>query len=144
LTAQESLATLRQLLISAEVAFAAPDPRRVWGVLKQFIRIPVQGVEDGILYQTGIFGFGKPPTFQIGLVRQFTFFAAGEYDHMEQLHCNLHFQPDAELRALGAFNTWADYYLSLDDFYRFVESRPEWTLAETRSAMPLELFQEEV
>jgi hypothetical protein len=144
LTALESLATIRQMLLSAEVAFAAPDPRQVWDVFKQFIRIPVEGVEDGVLYQTGIYGFGKPPTFQIGLVRQFSFFEAGEYDHMEQLHCNLHFQPDAELRALGAFNTWADYYSSLDDFCQFVGARPEWALVDTRGAMPLELFQEEV
>jgi hypothetical protein len=127
------------LLRSAEVDFAAPDPGHVWDVFKQFVRIPVEGAEDGVLYQTGLYGFGKPPTFQIGLVRQFSFFEGGEYDRMEQLQCDLHFQPDEDLRALAAFNTWADHYPSLHAFFRLVESRPEWPLVRMRTAMPLEL-----
>ena len=126
------------------IVSAGPDADKVWAVFKEFTTLPVEGVEEGFLYEIGVYGFGAPETFRMNLVRQFSFYEDGEYDRMEQLHCTLHFPPDDDLRALGKFNTWAEQHASLDDFYLAVEQRPEWEIVRRKGGGTLDLSQEQV
>jgi hypothetical protein len=113
-------------------------------VFKDFARRPVEGVEDGVLYQIGVYGFGEPETFMIDLVRQFSFYEDGEYDRMEQLHCTIHYEPDDELRALGSYNAWAESFASLDEFFGAMDARPEWSVVSRKRATRLQLEQGQV
>jgi hypothetical protein len=105
MTSDQALPSLREMLNVARVRLDAPDPDVVYGVFKEFARQPVDGVaDDTILYEIGIYSFGEPETYEIDLVRQFSFYENGEYDRMEQLHCSIQYEPDDDLRSLGAFN----------------------------------------
>jgi hypothetical protein len=139
------------MLNMARVRLDAPDPDAVYGVFKEFARQPVEGVgDDTILYEIGIYGFGEPDTYRIDLVRQFSFFEDGEYDRMEQLHCIVHYEPDDDLRSLGAFNLTtagsnvSEPFATLDDFLEVIDARPEWQTVRGKNAIRLELYQEQV
>lgn len=132
------------MLDAAGVHSDAPDAGAVFRTFKDFARQPVEGVEDGVLYEIGVYGFNEPETFQIGLVRQFSFFEDGEYDRMEQLHCILHYEPVSELRSLVAFNAWADSFPSLDDFFIAMAARPEWSAVRRKQAIRLQVDQWQV
>ena len=131
--------TFRSMLDRAGVRIEAPDANAVYSVFKDFARQDVEGVVDGVLFETGVYGFGKPETFTIHLVRQFTFEVDGEYDRMEQLQCWIHYEPDAELRSLGAFTAWAENFATLEQFFGAMDARPEWTAVKGRRANRLEL-----
>jgi hypothetical protein len=157
------------MLNMARVRLDAPDPDAVYRVFKEFARQSVEGVsagrpgeveDDTILYEIGIYGFGEPDKYRIDLVRQFSFFEDGEYDRMEQLHCIVHYEPDEDLRSLGAFNLttagssgWgpagarrgvAEPFATLDDFLEVIDARPEWETVSGKNAIRLELYQEQV
>lgn len=147
------------MLDAAGVRVDAPDPYAVYKVFKDFATLPVEGVHDVILYEIGVYGFGEPETYSIDLVRQFSFYEEGEYDRMEQLHCEIHYEPDDELRALGAFNlttagstSWAsgkpervaEPFATLEDFFRAIDARPEWLTVQGKRATRFELAQWQV
>jgi hypothetical protein len=149
------------MLDRARVQLDTPDPDVVYRVFKEFAKQPVEGIEDDtILYEIGIYGFGEPETYRLHLVRQFSFFEDGEYDRMEQLHCIVHYEPDEDLRSLGAFNLttagsagWgpegarrgeAEPFATLDEFFEVVDTRPEWQAVRGKRAIKLEIYQEQV
>ena len=94
-----------------------------------------------MLYEIGVYAFGEPETFRIDLVRQFSFFEDGEYDRMEQLHCTIHYEPDDELRSLGSYDAWADSFATLDEFFRAMDARPEWSAVRDKRPARLQLEQ---
>jgi hypothetical protein len=78
---------------------------------------------------------------------------------MEQLHCDIHYEPDDDLRSLGAFNlttagssSWgpggprreAEPFVSLEEFFAAVDARPEWQAVSGKNPIKLELYQEQV
>jgi hypothetical protein len=144
MTSDQALPALKAMLETAGVRRDAPDAGAVYIAFKDFARQPVEGVEDGVLYEIGVYGFGEPETFQIGLVRQFGFFEDGEYDRMEQLHCTLHYEPESELRSLGTFNAWADSFPTLEEFFSAIDARPEWSAVRGRQPIRLQLEQWQV
>jgi hypothetical protein len=74
-TSDQALPRLREMLHAAGVRLETPDPDVVYRVFKDFVREPVEGVEDEtILYEIGVYGFGEPDTYRISLTRQFSFF----------------------------------------------------------------------
>jgi len=160
-TPDQALPGLKEMLNGAGIRLDAPDADAVYGVFKEFARQPVEGVEDDtILYEIGIYGFGEPDTYRIDLVRQFSFFEDGEYDRMEQLHCIVHYEPDEDLRSLGAFNLTtagssgsgppgarrgvAEPFATLADFLGVIDARPAWQAVRGKNAIRLELYQEQV
>ena len=105
--------------------------------------MPVEGVEDGILWQVGCYDFTGEKLCYLDFVRQFSFSNNGEYDHMEQLHLEFTCTPTAVLSQLER-NQWAFDYPSLGAYFRAVESFPEFQTALKSSPWKVELRQEEV
>jgi hypothetical protein len=151
-TPEEALPTLRAMLDAAGVRSDSPDPNVIYRVFKDFARLPVEGVDDDILYEIGVYGFGEPETYSIDLVRQFSFYLNGEYDRMEQLHCTVHYEPDDDLRSLGTFDLWdsgrpqdeAGPLAPLEEFFHAVDARPEWLAVRNKRATRLQLEQWQV
>jgi hypothetical protein len=150
----QALVTLRRMLAEAGVRLDAPDPDVVYREFKNFARQRVEGVDDVILYEIGIYGFGEQETYRMDLVRQFSFYEDGEYDRMEQLHCTIHYEPEPDLRSLGAFNlttagstSWAsgkpervaEPFATLEAFFHVVDARPEWVTVQGKRPTRFEL-----
>ena len=65
--------------------------------------------DDMCLFEYGVYDWsdGKGPRFNWSLCRQFTIYSDGEYDHMEQLRCDLFFEVTPELAPLQGDGTWS-------------------------------------
>jgi hypothetical protein len=134
---------LKAMLLAAGFRFEAPDPFVGWTVFKQFAAMPVEGVEDGILWQVGCYDFTGQNFCHLDFVRQFSFSENGEYDHMEQLHLEFTCKPTPTLLPLER-NQWAFDYPSLDAYFSAVESFPEFQAALRNSPWKVDLWQEQV
>ena len=121
------------MLGQSGVDLGAPDLLKAWFVFKAFAAMPVDGVdaEDGdmCLFAWGVYDWhdSKGERFQIDFTRQFSVNDdAGEYDHMEQLHCSFYFEPTEWLRAYGAGSIWIAKELAKG--FAEVEALPIFTL----------------
>ena len=99
LKTSDTEARLKTMLLESGFDFEEPDPQLAWEVFKSFAQEPVESAREGILFQCGVFGFGATQKrFYLDFVRQFELEAGnGEYDHMEQLHCEFICEPNSEL-----------------------------------------------
>ncbi|MEV8345904.1 hypothetical protein [Streptomyces niveus] len=62
---------------------------------------------DGLLFQYGTYAFSGRPMFTVDLARQFDIIDDdGEHDHYVQVHCELRYECEPALDALGGFNSW--------------------------------------
>jgi hypothetical protein len=102
------------MLVGAELDLNRLDPMGAWAVFKAFAAETVEGVgpdpdDDMCLFEYGVYdwGDGKGLRFDWSLCRQFTMYADGEYDHMEQLRCDLYFEVTPELEPLQGDGTWS-------------------------------------
>jgi hypothetical protein len=77
--------------------------------------------EDGdmLLYQWGIYSFGKPEAFQIDITRQFM---VADEDEPYQLHWTCFFKPTDALRKINSSNQWCSSPDELPQFRKFVEA----------------------
>ena len=106
---------LREHLLASGLDLDRLDPLKTWESFRSFAAQPVEGTgpnrdDDMCLFEYGVFDWadGKGPRFSWSLVRQFSLNdGSGNYDHMEQLRCDLFFEPTPELEALGADARWS-------------------------------------
>ena len=77
---------------------------------------------DMLLFQWGVYNWGKGENFELDLTRQFI--SAGLFgdDAMSQLRCTAHFTPTPELRALPASNRWCRSIAEINVFSRFIRN----------------------
>lgn len=142
--ASEAEPHFRRMLHAAGFSEQQPDALLAWRVFQEFAAVPVDCADDALLFQCGVYGNTGHPLFQFGFVRQFTFEEDGEYDHMEQLDCSIHFEPDAELQRLET-NLWSYDFDSFRAFFACVEALPEFSAAiRGRSPVGMELYHTEV
>ena len=92
---------LRDMLISSGLNLSRLEPEATWKVFKEFAAQRVEGSggdpdDDMLLFEYGVYDWhdGKGTRFNWSLCRQFTVYSEGEYDHMEQLRCELFFAGD--------------------------------------------------
>jgi hypothetical protein len=92
-----------------EVAALRPD--EAVDVMLEFYRSvrspevePQQG--DALLYQWGIFDWGKGEYFEFDLTRQLIRRGGTEDSDINQLHLTLRFSPTRDLKAIPASNKW--------------------------------------
>ena len=140
---QEAEHELENLLAAAGFDFACPDPALAWSVFKDFSAVPVEGVDNGFLWQLGCYDFTGKKLCYLDFVRQFTFYDEGEYDHMEQLHIEFTGEPSPELLPLER-NKWAFDYPTLADYFQDVEKFPEFQTALKHAAWKVNVRQEQV
>ena len=109
---------------------------------QRFAAIPVDDAAspeddgDGILAQFGTFTFDGLSEFSADLTRQLI--EADDEDAMWQLHCTLHWTPDAETEALGSGLLWS-FGRPLDDFFTEVLTLPGWVWALAGGQTPRHL-----
>jgi hypothetical protein len=140
----ETEAHLRSMLEQAGVDLKQPDPLTTWTVFTKFGAKEIDRIQpddDGFLFQWGVHGSSQ--LFHLGFLRQFSFFTAdGEYDHMEQLQCTFHYEPTAELRALGSGDDWwfrSEPRRTLDSWVTEIEALPAFDVLRRR-LRPVESF----
>jgi hypothetical protein len=98
------------MLAEAGLDLTRLDVQGTWHVFKEFAAQPVEPTvgdadDDMLMFESGIYDWsdGKGSRFNWGLCRQFALYDAdGEYDHMEQLRCDLFFEPTPALEQMGA------------------------------------------
>ncbi|MFI8963046.1 hypothetical protein ACIGO8_13080 [Streptomyces sp. NPDC053493] len=60
-----------------------------------------------MLFQYGTYAFSGRPMFTVALTRQFDISDdGGEDDHYVQIHCELRYECEPALDALGSFSSW--------------------------------------
>jgi hypothetical protein len=154
--------TLRRLLKQSEFDFSNPNPRQAWEAFKLFAQEPVQAgrgyrlAGDILLFQCGFMTIYDLKTamlpaigdeYHLDLVRQFTMNdRAGDYSHMEQLHCQFARSPNDELRAAHTTHgiyLWSDDFPSLEAFFAAVETLNEFQVAISQRQYVMTIFQED-
>jgi hypothetical protein len=140
---QDTKHKLKQMLIEASFDFDIPNPSIAWSVFKNFSSLPVEDVEDGILWQLGSYNFTGEKLFYLDFVRQFSFYDEDQYNHMEQLHIEFTCIPTIELLTLKR-NKWAFDYLSLAEYFKDVESFPEFQIVLKHRSWVVSIYQEMV
>lgn len=142
--ARQAETRLREMLVQAGVDPDRPDPLATWRVFGKFAAEEIDGIEpddDGFLLWWGI--YGDTQLFQLGFLRQFSFYAAGvEYDHMEQLRCTFHFAETPELQALGKGDDWwfrSEPRRTLSDWIAEMEAQPAFNVLNA-GAEPIATF----
>jgi hypothetical protein len=143
MTPADACDQIRTMLIAGGFKFEVPDPSVGWAVFKRFAKIPVEGADDGLLWQVGCYDFTGRKLCYLDFVRQFSFSENDEYDHMEQLHLKFTCPPTPSLAPLER-NLWAFDYPSLEAYFSAVESFPEFQTALEVPQWNVELSQERV
>jgi hypothetical protein len=92
----------------------------------------VEQAGDMLLFQWGTHDWGGGPRFEIDVTRQFIV-GVGDDDDITQLHLTFRFEPDEDLRALGAGNRWCRSPKELTEFTAFVESHPAYRAVGRRA-----------
>lgn len=100
---------------------------------------------NGLLFQYGTYTFSGRPMFTVDLTRQFDISDDdGEHDHYVQVHCELRYECEPALDALGSFNSWFfhDTNADLDEWLAAMEGHLELLLA--RGPSEIDVYEEPV
>lgn len=100
---------------------------------------------DGLLFQYGTYAFSGRPMFTVDLTRQFDISDdGGEHDHYVQIHCELRYECEPALDALGRFNSWFfnDTGADLDEWAAAMEGHLVQLLARVPSE--IDVYEEPV
>ncbi|MEU3693794.1 hypothetical protein [Streptomyces narbonensis] len=100
---------------------------------------------DGLLFQYGTYAFSRRPMFTVDLTRQFDISDdEGEHEHYVQVHCELRYEFEAVLDALGSFDSWFfhDANADLDEWLAAMERQLELLLA--RRPSEIDVYEEPV
>ncbi|MDX3772455.1 MULTISPECIES: hypothetical protein [unclassified Streptomyces] len=100
---------------------------------------------DGLLFQYGTYAFSGRPMFTVDLTRQFDISDDdGEHDHYVQVHCELRYECEPALDALGGFDSWFfhDADADLDQWLAAMEGHLELLLA--RGPSEIDVYEESV
>jgi hypothetical protein len=79
---------------------------------------------DMLLFQWGVFDWGKGASFELDLTRQFIGAGATGDDAISQLRCTAHFVPSPELRAIPVSNRWCGSVADIEPYSRFIYDSP--------------------
>jgi hypothetical protein len=100
---------------------------------------------DGLLFQYGTYAFSGRPMFAVDLTRQFDISDDdGEHDHYVQVHCELRYECEPALDALGGFDSWFfhDANADIDEWLAAMEGHLELLLA--RGPSEIDVYEEPV
>ena len=135
---------LSEMRADSGVDMKQPSVLSVWNVFKSFSQVEVDCADDSLLFQVGVFNFTGEDLFYLDFVRQFVIESGGEYDHMEQLHCEFLFKPEEKFREFNT-NLWSYDCASFDDFFAKVEQFQEFQVPSIEyTPLKLNVKQEEI
>ena len=98
------------------------------GALGFYAEVPAVGLHDAdsdwLLFQFGVFDWGRGEMFEIDVTRQFV--TPGEQPdddpEISQLRCTVYYEPTPALRAIPAANRWCQSHAELPEFRAFILS----------------------
>ncbi|MGA4867296.1 hypothetical protein ACPB9J_32195 [Streptomyces lavendulocolor] len=139
---EEALGFLRTELATGQSEVTECTTRNAWLAFvcfgrKRFDTAPTSD-SDGLLLQYGTYAFSGRPMFTVDLTRQFDVTDDdGEHHHFVQVHCELRYEPEADLDALGSFESWFfhDTDAHLEEWFAVMEGH----LALVLDRMPSEI-----
>ncbi|MFG1805023.1 hypothetical protein [Streptomyces sp. NPDC049040] len=106
--------------------------RAAWRAFTRFARQRFAAAptpdSDGLLFQYGTYAFSGRPKFTLDLVRQFDISDnEGEHEHFVQVHCELRYECEPTLDALGSVNSWFFHGADgdLDEWFAAMEGHLE-------------------
>ncbi|MFE4608857.1 hypothetical protein ACFRK5_10945 [Streptomyces niveus] len=149
LRVEEALDLLRAELEVGRSAKAELTTRAAWPAFTRFGRqrfatAPTPD-SDGLLFQYGTYAFSGRPMFTVDLTRQFDISDGdGEHDRYVQVHCELRYECEPALDALGSFNSWFfhDADADLDEWLADMEVQLELLLV--RGPSEVDVYEESV
>lgn len=119
----QALNVLMSLLSKAETERQLFKTDIITNVFHEFSKIEVDCAQDDFFFQCGVFDFTGERLFYWDIVRQFMIDSSNEYSHMEQLHYEIQFEPNAELEEFEAIewrirdkDTYFERLSDLDEF----------------------------
>lgn len=119
-------------------------PQLVDGVLAFYREVPASGLiqepqADMLLYQWGVFDWGKGANFEFDITRQFI--SAGLFgdDGISQLRCTALFTPTPALRSISVSNRWCKSITEFDSFAAFIRESPAYLAARSLSPARVEV-----
>ncbi|WP_020139588.1 hypothetical protein [Streptomyces sp. 351MFTsu5.1] len=123
--------------------------RAAWSAFMRFARqrfatAPTRD-SDGLLFQYGTYAFSGRPKFTVDLTRQFEITDdEGEHEHYVQVHCEIRYECEPVLDALGSFDSWFfhDADTNLDEWFAAMEGHLELVLA--RVPGEIDVYEERV
>jgi len=87
--------------------------------------------QDMLLYQWGVYDWGKGESFELDITRQLISTDAADDDDIWQLSLTFRYSPSAELRAVPPGNRWCENLSAVDEFAGFIaQSRAFQAFAE--------------
>ncbi|MFG2832500.1 hypothetical protein ACGFWI_34470 [Streptomyces sp. NPDC048434] len=127
---EKALDYLRSELATGRSATTELTTRAVWLAFQRFGRqrfdtAPTPDA-DGLLFQYGTYTASGRPMFTVDLTRQFDIVDDdGEHDHYVQVHCELRYEPESALDALGSVGLWFfhDTNADLDQWFEGAGAR---------------------
>ncbi|MFF9908977.1 hypothetical protein [Streptomyces sp. NPDC013457] len=146
---EEALDVLRAELKVERSAKSKLTTRAAWLAFMRFARrrfatAPTPD-SDGLLLQYGTYAFSGRPMFTMDLTRQFDISDdEGDHEHYVQVHCELRYECDPVLDALGSFDSWFfhDADADLDEWFAAMERYLERVLA--RAPAEIDVYEEPV
>ncbi|MFG6459168.1 hypothetical protein [Roseateles sp. BYS96W] len=89
---------------------------------------------DMLLYQWGVFDFGRGEFFEFDLTRQFISDGHSGDEAFSQLRCTAYFSPTPELRAIPSANRWCKSRADAGEFKKFILGSRAYAAVENRVA----------
>ncbi|MFE3526891.1 hypothetical protein ACFXOD_35990 [Streptomyces sp. NPDC059161] len=141
---EKALDLLRAELVTEQAKMTEWTTRAAWLAFMRFGRRRFDAAatpdSDGLLFQYGTYAFSGRPMFTVDLTRQFDVTDDdGEHVHYVQVHCELRYEPEPDLKALGSFDSWFfhDAGADLDEWFAAVEGRLALLLGRRPSEIDL-------
>jgi hypothetical protein len=123
--AKDAKAEFEGLLRARRTSLSSLSPRQAFDCMTSFFRdARVQDCDaemdcDMLLLQWGTYDWGRGARFEFDVTRQMIP-SGGDDDDVWQLHLTVRFEPDDDLRSLGAGNRWCHSVDQLEAFVDFV------------------------
>ncbi|MRV71053.1 hypothetical protein GJ700_04885 [Duganella sp. FT92W] len=103
-------------------------PRQMMDAVLEFYRtVPTVGLDQGpqadmLLYQWGVFNWGKGENFEFDLTRQFIEPNTSSDHGMSQLQFTANFAPTSALRGIKVSNRWCESKSDVQKFASFIQA----------------------
>ncbi|HJY75663.1 MAG TPA: hypothetical protein VKE95_03480 [Burkholderiales bacterium] len=99
---------------------------------------------DGLLYQWGVYDWGRGEFFEVGFTRQFSMTGKVDDDALYQLHLTLRFAPLESLRAVKEGNRWCWSAEGVKKMEDFISKSEALTAVNSLKPVSVELRLEQV
>jgi hypothetical protein len=111
--------------------------------LSFYREVPADGLDesedsDMLLYQWGVFDFGRGEHFKFDITRQFITAKGEDDDALSQFRITAYFVPTAEMRQLQASNRWCESKGELGEFEAFIRDSEAYRIAKNAILLKIE------